>query len=261
MLRKTLITASALAVAVGGLVGGTALSASAKTATITATSGNVNCNITAKAKLAPSLKNNWVQSDHSSDPNAAVRAIPNTTFASNGPVQTNAKAKSTSCSGTASQGSVHATVTGAKISLTNDPAHPGSSNPATCTAFLSNDPPSTAQYIVTVRWKASGAKLIDTTIKGAGIAPAGLGFAITGGTVSGSFAGGSSNAQANVDGATITTVTAGPPSSAHPDTGACQPRLKLKAATAKKPASASLKSPKGFKKIGVPSGTFHIQAP
>jgi hypothetical protein len=261
MLRKTLIGASALAVAVGGLVGGTALSASAKTQTITATSGNVNCSITAKAKLSPSLKNNWVQSEHSSDPNAAVRAIPNTTFAQNGPVQTTAKAKSISCTGTASQGSVHATVTGAKITLANDPAHPGGSSPATCTALLTNNPPSTAQYISTVKWKATGAKLVDTTIRGSTIAPSGAGFAITGGTVSGSFAGGSSNSQANVDSATISALLNPPPSSAHPDEGPCHARLKLKAATSKKPASASLKNPKGLKKIGITSGTFHIQAP
>jgi hypothetical protein len=261
MFRRTLIAAATTALAVGGLVGGSAVEASAKTPLITATSGNVNCSITAKVKLSPSLKNNWVQSEHSSDPNAAVRAIPNTTFAQNGPVLTTAKAKSVSCSGTASQGSVTATVTGAKISLANDPAHPGGTSPATCTALLTNNPPSTAQYISTIKWKATGAKLADTTITGSTIAPSGLGFAVTGGTVTGSFAGGSSNSQANVDGATITAITAGPPSSSSPDNGPCHARLKLKAATSKKPASASLKNPKGLKKIGIPSGTLHIQAP
>lgn len=261
MFRRTLITASALAVAVGGLVGGSSLAASGATPTITATSGNVNCSITAKAKLSPSLKNNWVQSQHSSDPNAAVRAIPNTTFASNGPVQVSSKAKSVSCTGTASQGSVTASVTGAKITLANDPAHPGSATPATCEALLTNNPPSTAKYISTIKWKATGAKLTNTTITGSSIAPSGLGFAITGGTITGSFAGGSSNSQANVDNATIVAITAAPPSSSSPDNGPCHARLKLKNATATKPASASLKPPKGLKKIGIPNGTFHIQAP
>ncbi|MGZ7017316.1 MAG: hypothetical protein ACXVL8_09130 [Acidimicrobiia bacterium] len=51
-------------------------SASAVKPTITATSGNVNCQITGKVKLHPGLKNNWVQADHQTDPNAAVRANP-----------------------------------------------------------------------------------------------------------------------------------------------------------------------------------------
>jgi hypothetical protein len=261
MFRRTLIAATTTALAVGGMVGGAAVSASAKTSVITATSGNVNCSITAKAKLSPSLKNNWMKSDHQTDPNPAVRAIPDTVFASNGPVTVTSKAKTVSCTGTASQGSITATVTGAKISLTNDPAHPGGTSPATCTALLTNNPPSTAKYISTIKWKATGAKLTDTTVTDSTIAPSGLGFAITGGTITGSFAGGSSNSQANVDGATITAITAGPTSSTSPDNGPCQPRVKAKAASGSKPASASLKAPKGLKKIGIPNGTFHIQAP
>jgi len=261
MLRRTVIAAATTALAVGGLVGGSALNASAAKPTITATSGNVNCSITAKTKLSPSLKNNWVQSQHQSDPNAAVRAIPNTTFAQNGPVLVTAKAKSVSCSGTASQGATTLAVTGAKISLTNDPANPGGTSPATCTALLTNTPPSTAKYISTIKWKATGGKLNNTVVTGSSIAPSGLGFSITGGTITGSFAGGSSNSQANVDNATIVALTNPPPSSSSPDTGPCHARLKLKNATPTKPASASLKPPKGLKKIGIPSGTFHIQAP
>ncbi|MGZ4691544.1 MAG: hypothetical protein ACXVKA_07865 [Acidimicrobiia bacterium] len=237
-------------------------SASAVKPTITATTGNVSCQITGKVKLHPGLKNNWVQADHQTDPNAAVRAIPNTTIAQNGPISTTGKVKSVSCTGSASNGTVTAPVTKAKVTLSVDPLHPGSTNPATCTALLTNVPPNTAKYVLSVQWTATGAKLVNTTITGAGIAPSGLGFAVTGGTVTGSFATGSSTAQVNVDGATILAVTAPAPSSTATDTGPCHARLKLKGATATKPASARLIPAKGLKKIGVVAGsTFHVQNP
>jgi hypothetical protein len=236
-------------------------SASAATPLITATTGNVNCTITGKVKLAPPLKNNWVQAGHQTDPFLAVRAIPNTTIAANGPISTSGTVKSVSCAGPASNGVTTAQVTAAKIKLSVDPANPGSANPATCIALLTNVPPNTAKYVLAVTWKASGAKLVPTTITGASIAPSGLGFAVTGGVVTGSFATGVANSQVNVDTATILAVTAAAPSSTAPDTGPCHARLKLKNATPTKPQSASLKPAKGLKKIGIPSGTFHIQKP
>ncbi len=67
------------------------------------------------------------------------------------------------------------------------------------------------------------------------------------------FAGATGDAQANVDGATIAAVTAGPPTSAAPKPASkCQPSFKEKAGV------VTLKAPKGFSKIVVASGTFTL---
>ncbi len=252
------MASAAMALAVGGLALGAGPALAAPKPPITAGPGSsLSCSVTAKVKLSPGLKDNWVKADHQTDPNSAVRALPDTTFASNGPVSTTVKGKGT-CSGTVTGGGQTASVTGIKFTLGPDPAAPGSSDPATCTSLLTTTD-STARYDVTISWKASGAKVNPTSITGASITPMGLGFQTSGGTITGSFAGGTSTSQGNVDGTTISAFVQPAPTSSSPTPAfpQCQPTLKLK--SKKGVNSASLKAPKGLKKITiVPGSTLDI---
>src|SRR5271167_3409975 len=104
MFKKLLVGTAALAVAVSGLVAATAGLSGAGKPTITAGPGSsLSCNITAKGKLSPSLKNDWMQAAHSTDPDPAVVAIPNTTFGADGPVIVSIKGSGT-CTGTVTDG-------------------------------------------------------------------------------------------------------------------------------------------------------------
>jgi hypothetical protein len=259
MIRKLALAAAAGALALGGLaaVGPTA---SAAPPTINAaTSASVNCSFTAKAKIAPALKSNWVQSQHQlpGETNALVRAIPDTKFSTDGPGNVSSKAKSTACTGTITQGAVTATVTSVKIDLVQFTAAvdaPPLQVDNTCDALLAGTQPgdTAATYRSTVKIKASGAKVTDTVITGSTISPAtpDLGFKIEGGTITGSLAGGNSKALAFIDSATLAAFGAAPASSTTPtpSSNKCQATLKIKGGAH---PSASLKPPKGLKKIAV----------
>src|ERR1700676_526716 len=120
MFRKFIVVVAGLAVATGGLVTATAGVSGAAKITVTAGPGSsISCNITAKVKVTPGLKNNWIKSQHSSDPDAAVQAIPDTTFAANGPVLISAKGSGT-CTGSVTDGVNTLPVTAVKFSLAND---------------------------------------------------------------------------------------------------------------------------------------------
>ena len=257
VMKRTLLVASAVALASTGLaVGGGSVASAAKPVITAGPGSSVTCSISAKVKVKPKLKDNWIAADHAGDPDPSVAALPDTQFADPGPVAVKAKAKSVSCSGTVTDGVNTAVVTQAKIDLVNNPSFPGSSDPATCAGLIAPETPSTARYDAYVKWKASGAKVNPTTISAQAIVNSGLGFAVTGGTVSGSFAGGTGTTQANVDGATLgyflssTALNPGLVTSATPITGKalpCQPSLKLK--LKKGVPTAKLKKPKGINKI------------
>jgi len=262
MIRKIALAAAAGAVALGGLAVLGGGSASAATPTITtATSATISCTISSKAKLAPALKDNWVQSAHSGDPNPLVAAIPNTTFASGVSPAVTAKGKSIACTGTATDGTATATVTALKINLV--PGNPGIDVPPLSTAptgsclgllATSGVGDTAATYNATLSFKASGAKLAPTTINNlnivAGAVPGGVGFGLSGGSVTGSLAGGTGKTIAFIDGDTLGAVAAAPPTSTNPapSSNKCQPTLKIKAGNN---PSASLKPPKGLKKITI----------
>jgi len=255
MIRRIALAGVAGALALGGLaVGGAGTAGAAKHTITAATSANISCTITAVAKLKPGLANNWHQSAHSSDPNPDVVAIPNTTFGS--PVTaTSAKAKSVSCTGSASDALGTAAITGLKITLgqgTQAVDNPPLGEPGTCSGLLAGTQPGdvAATYTSFIKFKTAGAKLDPVTVSGQGIAPSGAGFAITGGTLSGSISGGGANSksQAYVDGETVNAVGQAPatstsPTPAHPQ---CEASIKIKTGTHH---SAKLKKPKGLKKI------------
>jgi len=256
MIRRIALAGAAGALALGALAVSGIGGAGASTPTITtATSANISCTITAKAKLAPALKNSWDQQAHEAgdgEANTAVQAIPDTKFTTDGPNVTSSKAKSISCTGSATDGTNVATVSSIKITLGNGTQavdNPPLQEDNTCSGLLAGTQPGdvAATYTSTVSFKTSGAKLAPSTANGQGIAPAGVGFAVTGGTATGSLAGGNSKTQANIsDTNTIPAVTAAAATSLAPTPNrTCEANLKLK------PGSASLKPPKGLKKIGI----------
>jgi len=256
MIRRIALAGAAGALALGALAASGIGSAGAATPTITtATSANISCVITAKAKLAPALKNSWDQQAHEAgdgETNTAVQAIPDTKFTTDGPNVTSSKAKSVSCTGTATDGTNVATIVSVKITLGNGTAavdNPPLQEDNTCSGLLAGNQPGdvAATYTSTISFKTSGAKLAPTTASGQGIAPSGAGFAVTGGSSTGSLAGGNSKTQANIsDTNTIPAITAAAATSSAPTPNrTCEANLKLK------PGTASLKPPKGLKKIGI----------
>jgi len=256
MIRRIAVAAAAGAIALGGLAAFGVGSAGAATPTITlATSANISCSITAKAKLAPALVNSWDQQAHEAgdgEANTFVQAIPDTKFTTDGNNVTTSKAKSVSCTGSATDGTNVATIVSVKIDLGSGTAaidNPPLQEDNTCAGLLAGTQPGdvAATYNTTIKFKTSGAKLAIATTSGQGIAPAGIGFAVSGGTVGGSLAGGNGKTQANLaDGATLAAVTAAPATSLAPTPDrTCEANLKIKA------TSASLKKPKGLKKIAI----------
>jgi hypothetical protein len=261
MIRKLATAAAAGALALTGLAVFGAGTSGAATVITAGAGSHISCNtVKAKATIAPALKDNWVKSQHSGDSDAGFAAIPDTTFASNGPVAVAGKTSVSGCTGTAVQGANTATIKKITVTLTTDPAHPGLANPATCVALVNMAPPAPtdAQYLVSAQFKSGtkGFSIADMHVSNVALAAAGAGFNVSGGTITGSFAGGTSTTHVNVDGKTLTAFL----SSSFFTT-----LTHSNAATAGKPCQASakskkgvwgLKAPKGISKIGVASGTF-----
>ncbi len=257
MVKQIVKIGIAVAVAAGGLVALSSATAGAAKITITAGPGSsASCSLAAKAKLSPALKNNWVASPSDSVP--AVAALPNTQFASAGPVMTTAKATAT-CTGTATDGTHSTTITGVKkLTITVDPAHPGSTGEASCSSLLGG---STAEFNTTIQWVGSSAKIANTTVTDSviGISGSPIGFTFSGGTVTGSFAGGSVASLGAIGPDVVAAVTQAQETGAQAVTNSytslgCEPTLKVKT-NAKGVTTASFKAPKGFKQIVVTSGS------
>jgi hypothetical protein len=242
------------------LVGGSAVALSATPAfagkpTITAGTGSsISCDITASIKLSVPLKNDWVQAAHSSDPVAAVAAIADTQFAADGPEIITIKGSGT-CTGSVTDGTNTASVTAIKFSVTNDPAHLGNTTEATCAGLLNNTPPSTSEYDSTISYTSASAKITPTTVTDQ-VIPAGT-FNLAGGSITGSFAGSSGSIAADgvPDATTVGAILQAAPTSSAPTPTypQCQPTLSIK--VKKGVTSATLKAPKGLKKISMVAGS------
>ncbi len=254
MIRTVIRTALVASLAAGGVIAMTAIPASAAKITIVAGTGSsASCNLAATAKLAPALKNDWAASPSDSVP--AVAALPNTQFGSPGPVSTSAKGSGT-CTGTATDGTNTTTLTGVKkLTIAVDPAHPGSSAEATCANLLGG---STAEFDTTIEWTSTSDSVANTTVTdsviGTSLSP--IGFTFTGGTVTGSFAGGSVSSLGAVPSSLIAEVTQGQETGAQAEADSytslgCEPTLKVK--TNAHGTTASLKGPKGLKEIVISS--------
>jgi hypothetical protein len=241
--------------------------AEGSTPTITAGAGSsVSCNIAGPAKLSPPLKNDWSKAAHSggnADPNsnatvkAAMASIPDTTYSAGSvPVTTSAKVTGT-CTGTVTDGTNTASVTG--IQITSSSISAGTSE-ATCSGLAS---PGTSTFTSIIKWTATGAKVTGSTATStlATLGDAhGLGFELTasGANITGSFAGGTSDAKAYVDLTTINAIAGGPSTFDTPTTSVCEPTLKEKFTAATAGASDAvgikLKPGKGLKLITIGPG-------
>ncbi len=195
---------------------------------------------------------------------AVIAALPDTQFAQLGGTSTTTAKSKGACTGTVTGPEGTMTATKVKIGLAtttqaidNPPLN--NNGGSTCVGLLAGTAGEdvAATYTSTVTLKGSGAKLATFNIVGSSVAPAGLGFAVTGGTPDGVGAGTTGVSQANVDFDTIVAVTEGAPTSAAPKpVGKCQPTLKLK--TKKGVPTAALKAPKGLNKLTIGSGTFDL---
>jgi len=287
MIRKIILAGAGTAIALAGVA---ALSGSASAAppTVTnVTSASIQCNLApTKAKINPALKNNWVQANHNgvqdvgpaapgADPvrqetgvgasytdaetNNLVKAIPNTKFSLDGANTVGSSSKTVSCAGSVTDASGTYPVASLKIKLENDPSAPGVDNlplntDNTCQGLLAGTPAGDvgAKYKATITPKLTGAKTTPSVTTGLDLVAGGggaIGFQISGGTTTGPLAGSNSKTTAYVDGAVLAAIGAGPATSAAPtqskEGSQCEASLKIK------PTSATLKGPKGFKKITV----------
>jgi hypothetical protein len=262
MLKIVVKTALAASLAAGGMVALTAGVASAKSVTITAGTGSsASCGLNATAKLAPALKNNWNQDTTDNADHPAVAALPTTVYAANGPVAISAKSTGACTTGTATDGTNTANLSAAGVSIAAVPGT-GSTDPASCANLIADSATSTQKFDLAIKWSTTtaGAKITPTTItnESLGISTSPVGFGFSGGTITGSFAGGTVNAVAAVSADLIAAVTqpqeTGDQAASNTYTSlGCEPTIKYKAASTKKPESASLKAPKGLKSIVVSS--------
>ena len=255
MFKTVMKSALAVSLAAGGVIALSSAPAFAGKPTITAGAGSsIHCSITASTKLSVPLKNDWVQSAHATDPEAAVVAIADTQFGANGPEGVTIKGSGT-CTGTVTDGTNTASVTAIKFSVGVDPAHTGNVTEETCSGLLSATPPSTTEYDSNISYTSPTAKIAPTAVVDQIIPPAS--FNLTGGTISGSFAGagGSVGASGVPDSTTIGALTQAAPTSTSPTPAfpQCQPTLSIK--VKKGVTVATLKAPKGLKKIGLVAGS------
>jgi hypothetical protein len=259
MFKTVIKSALAASLAAGGMIALTAGVASAGGVTITAGTGSsVTCGLNSTAKLAPALKNNWNADSTDNADHPAVAALPTTVFAANGPVAISAKATG-SCTGTAVQGTASAPLTALGVSIAAEPGT-GSTDPASCANLIADSATSTQKFDLAIKWTGTGAKITPTTITGTGlgISTSPIGFGFSGGTVSGSFAGGTVKAVAAVSASLIAAVSQPQETGDQAVAGTytslgCEPTLKVKVASTKKPESATLKGPKGLKSIVISS--------
>ncbi len=118
-----------------------------------------------------------------------------------------------------------ASVTAVKFTVVVDPAHTGNTGEETCSGLLTATPPSTTEYDSTISYTSPTAKIAPTTVTDQIIPP--VSFNLTGGTVSGSFAGpvASVGAVGVPDSTTIGALTQAAPTSASPTPAfpQCQP--------------------------------------
>lgn len=255
MFKTVIKSALAASLAAGGLIALSSGVASAAAVTVTAGAGSsLSCGLNATAKLDPALKNGWTQTTTDTIP--AVNNLPTTAFASPGPVAISSKGSGTGCTGTAVQGANTTSITSYKLVTTAVPGT-GSTDPASCANLISDSASSTQKFDSTIKWTGSPLKIAPTTItdQGLSVSTSPAGFEFSGGTITGSFAGGSVNATAAVSAALISAVTQPQETGSEALAGTytslgCEPTLKVKAPSTKVPdGTASLKAPKGLKEI------------
>lgn len=264
MVRATLIGSAALLLGLTGSIVGASGIAGATKSTITAgNGGSVSCSVTGSIKLGEPLKDNWIQSDHSTDPDPDVQAIPDTQFAASGPEIISGKGSGT-CTGYTGAGPDSAAITSMRFTVTTEPGEAGNAEEATCAAWTNGIPPSGdgANYLTTITWHSPTAEITPTEIASPMFIATGFsGVAPPLGGIGGSFessGGGVAGASFQADPTTLSAISQAPPTSSDPvpTYRQCQPSLKIK--TTRSGTTAELVSPKGLRRITYVSGNLQI---
>jgi len=270
MIRKIATAGVAGAIALGGLAAFGVGTAGAANVAVTAGAGShIKCTaFKSKATLSVALKDPWVKAQHTADPDAGFRAIPdNSSWVLNGPVTVSApKGKATSCTGVikgAGGPAAGIAVKDITLALQTDPAHPGPVTPATCANLIApvddGNPANDASFKITMSFKSGtkGYTINPTSGTGQKQSQSGLGFLIDGGTLTGSFAGGTAATQANADSKTVAAFLSS--SAVTTKTSANGPTKTACQASAKnKKGVWSLSAPKGLQKIGINGGSIEL---
>jgi hypothetical protein len=304
MVKRLFKSALVVSIATGGLITLAAAPSSAATTTLTAGPGSsLNCTIETTTttpavakdpaiKLVPPLKNDFSQSQYSGDADfqsqSVLTSIPNNAYGANGGLQGTSSTKGVAfCSGTIVDGSTSlnvSNVTAAYSLATTTQGHGnGSVDPNTCTAQLENTDTG-ALFSDTIKYSGlpTGFKLAETFVTGAHVSQyvqgGNDGGQYSGGTITGSFAGGSDSNINDID-----TGASGPISeiTQPAETGSqivanngsyvslgCQPSFKVKygkgaeAQNGSDPTlvTATLVAPKGLKAITTVAGSLDLSA-
>ena len=257
MFKSIVRSAVVASLAAGGMIALSAVPASAATTIVAGSGSTATCTTNATAKLTPALKNDWTASPGDSVP--VVAALPDTQFASDGPVLTSAKGTAT-CTGTATDGVNTAPILGIKkLTVVTDPAHEGTTEEATCASLLAGG--GTALFDTTIEWTSGNAdKIANTTITDSSLVPDGFGFEFTGGTATGSFAGGTFTSVSPASSALVAEILQPQETGAQAEANSytslgCQPSLKVKVKNGVA-TSATLKAPKGLKEVVTTDGSL-----
>jgi len=205
-----------------------------------------------------------------SETNAHVIALPNTKYSTDGANTVGSKSKTVSCTGSVTGAAGTFGVTSLKIELANF-TQGTDNNPQntdnTCQGLLAGTPANdvAATYKATVSPKLNGANLSPKSFETTGLSlvaggGGAVGFQISGGTAGAPFTGANQKTTAYITGDVLAAVAAGPATSAAPTQAKagsqCEASLKIKDDKPGKPGSATLKGPKGFKKINVGNNIF-----
>jgi hypothetical protein len=217
---------------------------------------NVTCTgLKAKALINPPLKQNWLKSEHSSDPNPAWQAAPDTAFATVSATTTTTATGKAKCTGTVTDGTNTATVS--KVAFSASSTSNNAVDPtfgqtmATCSGLATENGTNTFQTTVTFTSKTATIPPITITSSlNTLIDSHGAGFDLIAQSATGVTGTISGDTKAYVDAKTVTAIASSPPSSTSAPKNECEPSAKVKKGV------LVLKAPKGLAKIKVGNGVF-----
>ncbi len=275
MYGKITVGAAIIAVAASS-IGMTAASAKRAPATFAASgASSIVCTIKGKVALTPPLADDLDLSGYTNaDPvvQAAVRAEGALQFSQAGPTDTASSTKG-KCTGTITDG----TVVGDGVAIVaNTDASGDPTSRATCQGLVAaalgtSTSTFVTDYITTVTYTDKEKDIITPTVIHSTLASAvgGFGFALTATSITGSFAGGTSSANAYIDAKTLAAILDAIAASAPGFAGdvkatACEPSVSIKTKTNAKTgietATVKVKGPKGLKGIKVGLDTTGLVA-
>jgi hypothetical protein len=267
---KVLAGTGAFVMALAGTVMATATNATAGGPTVTPGPGtSITCTgLKAKATITPALKENWIQSQHASDPDPIWVAGPNTEYTTESPTTTTSATGKANCTGNVVSGGHSYAVSKVSFSATStstntvegpwlNPPTNTIPNPfagktlASCSGLATQNGQNSFSTTVTLSSKVAVIPPITITSSLNTLFDThGAGFdlhAVSATGVTGTIAG---DTIAYVDAKTVTAIASSPPTSTVQPKNECEPSAK------DKKGALALKAPKGLSKIKIGNGIF-----